>query len=157
MRIYRSKVGIISVSMWALAAVAIADDAPPAEAPAAATPPPAPTALATPGMTGPLAANTMPTKFDAGPLGSVYVTGVLSGVYQYQNNVATFVPRDLDSRVDLSNGQIFVQKTDGFVQFYAQGGAYSIPDIGVPYIASGVATNAFYGPFSQAFIKLVPT
>ena len=160
MRIYQWRAGFISVVMLALAGAAIADDAAPVAAaeaaPAAATPPPAPTALGTPGMTGPLAANTMPTKFDAGPLGTVYVTGVASGIYQYQNNVVTFVPRDLDSRVDLSNGQVFVQKTDGFVQFYAQAGAYSIPDIGVPYIASGVATNAFYGPFSQAFIKLVP-
>lgn len=110
-------------------------------------------ALGTPGLTGPLAANTMPTKFNAGPLGSVYVTGVVSGLYQAQNNA---VPGDLANRVDLSNGQVFVQKTDGLVQFYAQAGAYSLPDIGVPYIASGSATNEFYGPLPQAFIKLAP-
>src|SRR5258708_16609177 len=121
--------------------------------PAAQPPAAAPTALGTPGMSGPLAANAKPTKFDGGPLGSVYVTGAVSGLYQSQNNVA---PGDLDNQLDLSNGQVFVQKTDGFVQFFAQAGAYSLPDIGLPYIASGLATNAFYGPFSQAFIKLVP-
>ena len=42
------------------------------------------------------------------------------------------------------------------MQFFVQAGAYSLPDIGLPYIASGKATNAFYGPLSQAFIKLVP-
>ena len=143
-------VATTSLILLSSSGVTLADEA---AAPAVATPPPVPVALGTPGMSGPLAANTMPAKFDAGPLGNVYVAGVLSGLYQYQNNV---VSGDLAHQADLSNGQVFVQKTDGLVQFFAQAGAYSIPDIGLPYIASGTATNSLYGPFSQVFIKLVP-
>src|SRR5438552_45576 len=60
-------------------------------------------ALGTPAMTGPLKGNAKPTTFDAGPLGTVYVTGVLSGVALWQDNTA---PGDMDSQVDVSNAQV---------------------------------------------------
>jgi hypothetical protein len=150
----RSATALSLILLTGAAAPALADEAKPAAPATPATPaPPAPTALATPAMSGPLAANSNPTKFDAGPLGTVYVTGVLSGVGQWQDGTQ---PGDLDRQADLSNGQVFVQKTTGLVQFYAQGGSYSIPDLGLPYVASGIATNALFGPFSQAFIKIAP-
>jgi hypothetical protein len=49
--------------------------------------PAAPTAMTTPAMTGPLAANPNPFSFDAGPLGPVYVTGAVSGLGLWQNNI----------------------------------------------------------------------
>jgi hypothetical protein len=57
----------------------------------------------------------------------------------------------------VSNAQVFVQKTNGPVQFFIQAGAYSLPDLGVPYITASNATNAFYGVVPQAFIKVAPT
>jgi len=42
------------------------------------------------------------------------------------------------------------------VQFFVELGAYSLPDLGVPYLRSNTATSAFYGPFSQGYIKLAP-
>src|SRR4051794_3281689 len=48
--------------------------------------PTAPTAMTTPAMTGPLMANPNPTSVDAGFLGSVYVTGAVSGLKLWQNN-----------------------------------------------------------------------
>lgn len=111
-------------------------------------------------MSGPLAANSAPMSYDAGPLGKVYVTGVVSGFAQAQDNVYSYSfvsTPDGHSIADVSNAQIFINKPDGLVQFFAQFGAYSLPDLGVPYVKSGDALNAWYGPFSQGYIKLAPT
>ena len=113
-----------------------------------------------PGMTGPLQANPTPIGYKLGH-GTVYVTGVVSGIGQLQNNV---FPGDHTSLIDLSNGQVFIQKVDGVFQFFVQAGAYSLPDIGLPYVrngntehTTGFATNAFFGVVPQAFVKLAPT
>ena len=117
--------------------------------------------LSTPGMTGPLTINPQPMKFHSGAFGDVYVSGVISGVSQWQNNVS---PGDRDFQADLSNGQFFVQKVTGLVQFFVQVGAYSLPDIGLPYLRSGNtqntvfgATNLFFGVVPQAFLKIAPS
>lgn len=134
-----------------MAGEALADEQTPvAEAPAS-TPPAPPTLL--PAMAGPLAANSKPNSYDAGPLGNVYVTGIVSGFAQWQNNV---VPGDRSNQADVSNAQIFINKPTGLVQYFIQAGAYSLPDIGTPYIRSGKATAGFYEPFSQGYIKLAP-
>jgi hypothetical protein len=68
-----------------------------------------------------------------------------------QNNP---VAGDNNRHADLSNGQIFIQKTDGWFQFYIQAGAYSIPDLGLPYINTNNTLPNFFGPVPQAYIKL---
>ena len=117
--------------------------------------------MTTPGMTGPLLANPNPIGYSIGKFGPIYVTGAVSGIYQLQNNVST---GDKTSQADLSNGQVFIQKIDGVLQFFVQAGAYSIPDIGLPYLRAGntentfgAATNASWGVVPQAFVKLAPT
>ena len=107
-----------------------------------------------PGMTGPLSANASPTKLDAGPLGNIYVTGVVSGMAQWQDSV---FPGDHETEIDLTNGQVLVQKTDGPIQFFVEAGAYSLPDLGAPYLKARTATNDFFGPVPQAFVKIVPS
>src|ERR1700693_6245640 len=84
-------------------------------------------ALNTPSMSGPLSANPDPFSIVGGPLGTIYITGVASGLGFWQDND---VPGDRDWRADLSNAQLFVQKTDGWVQFFADVGAYSQPSLG---------------------------
>jgi len=128
----------------------------PAPAPAvppAAAAPAAPTAMTTPAMTGPLVANPNPYGFDAGPLGPVYVTGAVSGLGLIQNNP---VPGDHEGSFSLSNGQVFVQKTDGWFQYFVQVGAYTLPAIGTPYFNTAKATGDFFGPVPQAYIKIAP-
>jgi hypothetical protein len=98
---------------------------------------------------GPLSLTTEPLNF-----GGIYVGGVASGLVQFQNSV---FPGDKPIQSDVSNAQIFIQKPNGIFQFYLQLGAYSLPDLGVPYIRSGIATNAFYGAFPQGYLKLAPT
>src|SRR5215472_2038259 len=121
-----------------------------AEQPAA----PAPTALTTPALTGPLVANPNPTSFDLGPLGPVYWTGVVSGLGLWQNNL---FPGDQRALASLSNGQFSFQKTDGLFQYYIQLGAYTIPDLGLPYFNVVTTTGDFFGPVPLAWAKLAPT
>lgn len=128
---------------------AVADEQPAAAAQATAATPP--TLL--PAIAGPLAANAKPTSYDAGPLGDLYVTGVVSGFAQWQDNA---VPGDRSSQADVSNAQIFVNKPTGLVQYFIQAGAYSIPDVGAPYTRAGKATAELYEPLSQGYIKLAP-
>jgi len=125
-----------------------AEQPPPGEQPAA------PTAMTTPAVAGPLAANPNPINFDAGPLGPVYLTGVVSGLGLWQNNP---FPGDQRSLASLSNGQFFFQKTDGLFQYFVQVGAYTLPALGTPYINTPKATGYFYSALPQAFIKLAPT
>jgi hypothetical protein len=105
-------------------------------------------------MSPPLKANPKPVSYDGGPFGNVYITGVASVLGQWQNHPFR---GDREWIVDLSNGQIFFNKTDGLLQYFLQVGAYSIPDLGVPYIRTRNALNSFFGPFPQGFVKLAPT
>ena len=127
----------------------------PAAAPAAPAAPPSVTLLA-PGMDGPLAFPSNPYSVDVGPLGKWYVDAAISGLGFVQDN---HIPGDKDATFDLSNGQAFIQKVDGWWQFYAQVGAYSIPALGTAYVPNDVshAINNYYGAVPQVFLKLQPT
>ena len=116
----------------------------------AAPAPPAP--LPTPSITGPLS-NLPPAEFDAGPFGKLAVNGFLSGMGLVQNN---HIPGDDSKQAALSNGQVFIQKTDGWFQFYLQAGIYNIPALGTPFLASDKAESDFYGQVPVAFLKLQP-
>jgi hypothetical protein len=96
----------------------------PAAAPPAA--PPAPAALPTPSITGPLQ-GLPPASFDAGPFGKLAVNGLLDGLGMWTGN---YVPGDNATQAALSNGQVFIQKTDGWFQFYLQAGVYNIAALG---------------------------
>lgn len=107
-----------------------------------------------PEVAGPLRPTTNPTKFDVGPLGDVFVTGVATGFGQLQTNST---PGDRAAFADLTNAQLFVQKPDGVLQFFVQSGAYSIPSLGTPYTTALTTTRELWGPVPQAFVKLVPS
>jgi Putative beta-barrel porin-2, OmpL-like. bbp2 len=129
---------------------------PPAGAPAdpsqtAATPAPAaPTALPTPSISGPLA-GLPPATFDAGPFGKIAVNGILSGLGMWQGN---HVPGDSNTQAALDNGQVWIQKTDGWFQFYLQAGAYTIPALATPFLSTQDTVRYLYGPLPTAFLKL---
>lgn len=115
-------------------------------APAAA----APAALATPSITGPLQ-GLPPAVFDAGPFGKIAVNGILSGtgLWQGDHNAG-----DSSTQAALSNGQLWVQKTDGWFQFYLQAGAYTLPALGTPFLSTDKTLSDFYGPLPVAFLKV---
>jgi len=135
--------------------VAPAADAPQDQAPASGTPaattPPAPMPLPTPSMSGPLA-TAVPHEIPAGPFGKIEVTGILSGIGLFGNNPVA--PGD-EGHVDLSNAQVFIQKTSGWFQFYLQGGAYNLPVVGVPFLKTTTTTSSDFGAFPVGYIKLV--
>jgi len=118
------------------------------EAPAQAPPPATP--LPTPAITGPLA-NLPPFTLDAGPFGKLAVNGMLSGFGMWQDAPAS---GDNPGQAALSNGQVFLQKTDGVVQFYVQGGVYTLPALATPFLATDKTLRNFYGPVPVAFLKL---
>lgn len=120
---------------------------------------PAPAPVPNPAMSGPLTNNPAPFSLDAVPgveeiLGKVYVSGALTGMVMGQTN-AHAIPGDRDGYVDLTNGMVAVQKTDGWFQWYVQGGAYSFPSIGVPYTNASNNTAASYGAVPLAWAKVV--
>jgi len=128
--------------------------APPASAPAAAPAaqaPAAPMPLPTPSMSGPLATG-IPHELPAGPFGKIEITGILSGIGLFGNNP---VVHGDEGHVDISNAQIFIQKTTGVFQFYLQGGAYNVPVLGVQFAKTGPTTTGLFGPFPVGYVKLV--
>ena len=124
-----------------------AQAATPAPAPAAAAPAP----LANPSMTAPLA-TAIPHEISAGPFGKLQVTGILSGIGMTEGN---HFFGESATHWDLSNAQVFIQKTTGWWQFYLQGGAYNIPALGVPFTSTVDTVKNVYGPFPTGYIKLV--
>lgn len=152
-----SKVRLFSAGLFALGLTAFAQTPTPAAtdatAPAAAAAPAAPAApmpLSTPAITGPLS-NLPPAMFDAGPFGKIAVNGFLSGMGLVQNN---HIPGDNTDQAALSNGQVFIQKTDGWFQFFLQAGAYNIPALGVPFLKTEATVSDLFGPLPVAFLKL---
>lgn len=129
----------------------------PAQQPAQAQTQPAaqaaPSALSTPSITGPLQA-AAPITFDAGPLGKLSLDGVISGIGMVQTNHAE---GDHSSDAALSDAQVFVQKVDGWWQFYVQAGAYNILALGTPFISTGKQVSDLYGPVPVAYLKLLPS
>lgn len=107
-----------------------------------------------PALSGPLKANSNPFNIEAGPLGPIYVTGVVSGLGLLQDHP---VSGNGHSFLDLNNAQLFVQNIQGFFQFYVQTGGYSFPALGVPYLRMSDTTNDFFGPVPVGFIKLAPS
>src|ERR1700737_1337522 len=117
----------------------------PAPAPAEAQP------LPMPSMSGPLQ-TAIPHEFQAGPIGKLAVTGILSGMVLTQGNR---IPGDKQTQWDLSNGQVFPPKTTGWWQFYLQAGAYNLPALGTPFLSTVDTVKNIYGPFPQGYLKLV--
>lgn len=162
-RLSRNPLALVSgacvcATSFALAPIATAQEASPppaasASAPAA-TPAPSANPMSMPAMSVTLSANPAPYAFDAGPIGKIYVTGALTGLALTQNHVD---PGDHQSWGDISNAQVFVQKTDGPLQFFLQVGAYSLPSLGTPYVKAISLTQDTYGVVPQAYVKFAPT
>lgn len=111
-----------------------------------------PAPLPTPSIAGPLLP-AAPITINAGPLGKLSLNGVLSGMGLAQSNP---MPGDQSAQAELSNAQIFLQKTDGWAQFYVQAGAYNIPVLGAAVLSTQGTVANLYGPAPVAYLKLVP-
>jgi len=114
--------------------------------------PPIPAALPTPAIAGPLQ-GIPPAFFDAGPFGKLAVNGTVSGLGMWTGN---YVQGDESTQAALSNAQLFVQKTEGWFQFYVQAGAYNLAALGVPFLGTEETVTNLYSPVPVAFLKLQP-
>ena len=144
-----SKFGLTTIAVAVLSTLALVSDT------AQAAP------LPMPAMTGPLQTPS-PFQFNAGPLGKLDITGVMSGMGLWQDNPVNTVSPDPVAfngytHADISNGQIFIQKTHGLIQFFLQAGAYNMPALGTPFLSTGATTAGYYGPLPQAYLKIAPT
>jgi hypothetical protein len=148
-----------ALALWlGFASVCSAQNATPAPAdgttapadPATPPTPAGPTPLTTPSITGPVQF-VPPAVFDAGPFGKLAVNGFFTGMGLVQNN---HVPGDDTQQAGLSNAQVFIQKTDGWFQFYLQAGAYNIPALATPFLQTDRTITDLYGPVPVAFLKL---
>jgi hypothetical protein len=149
----RGLAALLIAAAFPVASPALADEAQPADQQGAqAAPAPAPTLG--PSITGPLHYNSDPLHVDGGPLGPIYVSGVISGIGLAQDN---HFPGDRSTRFDLSSGMVIAQNTQGVVQFYAQAGGYSLPSLGTPYFRAGKLTRDTYGLLPVAYLKIVPS
>ncbi|MFP5236065.1 MAG: outer membrane beta-barrel protein [Acidobacteriota bacterium] len=108
--------------------------------------------LPTPAITGPLQA-APPITIHAGPLGKLSLNGVLSGMGLTQTSP---LPGDQSAQAELTNAQIFLQKTDGWAQFYVQAGAYNIPVLGTTILSTQSTVSDLFGPVPVAYLKLAP-
>jgi hypothetical protein len=122
----------------------------PAATPAPAAPAAAPAPLPTPSVTGPLTW-LPPATFNSGFLGNLSANGIVTGSGIWTGN---HVPGDDVGQAALSNGQIFLQKADGPVQYYIQVGAYTLPSLGTPFLSTDKTISDFYGPVPVAFLKI---
>ena len=108
--------------------------------------------LPAPAMSASLSANANPYSVDLDWAGKWFVGGAVSGLAFYQDN-PDFGEH---SRLDLDNGQAWIEKTDGWWQFYVQAGAYSLPVLGQGYIKSSLAPALLFGDIPIAYAKIVP-
>jgi hypothetical protein len=114
--------------------------------------------LAAPGFAGPLIPNAAPPAIDTGPLGTVSISGQVSGLAALQSHASHAGGiGNRDGFLDLGNAQVEIQTTTGPLQFYVQAGAYSIPSLGTSYLRATKTTDGFYGPVPVAYAKAVIT
>lgn len=111
--------------------------------------------LATPAMTGPITSNPTPPSFDAG-FGTLSWGASLTGLGYFQTNPTHGIAGNGGSGIDLSNGQAWLEKTDGLIQFYVQAGIYSLPSLGAAYVRSSQLTSHTFGAVPVGYIKIAP-
>ncbi len=101
-----------------------------------------------------LSAPSNPYFYNVPDFGKIYMTGAVSGLAFTQSHHAV---GNVDSTADWGNGQVFVQKVDGVLQFFVQAGIYSVPSLGTPYVRAEDFTERTFGYLPQGFAKVAPT
>lgn len=142
----------VAISFLALPAARSQDSTDPRTRASSDANAPAAAPLPTPNITGPLQA-ARPTVLEVGPLGKLSLNGIVSGIGVWQGN---HIAGDHSTEAAVSNGQIFLQKTTDWWQFYVQVGAYNILTLGTPFLSTGKAISDLFGPVPVWYVKLAP-
>ena len=78
----------------------------------------------------------------------------LTGLAAAQSNTSNASPKDFG---DVSNAQFMLQKSSGWLQLFAIGGAYSQPALATNYTRAYTQTDGTWGFFPVGWISLVPS
>ena len=98
--------------------------------------------------------STTPINFNIAQIENIQFQALATGIGMAQNNPTS---GDFNSLVDISNAQLIVQKSSGLVQFYIQGGYYSIPSLGTTYQRASLQTKDSFGLVPLANISFALT
>lgn len=77
-----------------------------------------------------------------------------TGLAVAQSNTSNASPKDFG---DVSNAQVMIQKTSGWLQLFAMGGAYSQPALAGNYTRAYTQTDGTWGFFPVGWISLAPS
>jgi hypothetical protein len=113
--------------------------------------PPAPSPLSTPSTVGPLQLSP-PINFEAGFLGTLSLNGAVSGIGLFQNNA---VSGNNPQEAAFTNAFLFLQRAEGWFQFFVQAGAYDLPSLGTAFYSNATANSDLFGPVPVVFGKIV--
>ena len=94
-----------------------------------------------------------PISFNIAQIENIQFHAVATGVGMAQTNPAS---GDFNSLVDISNAQLILQKSSGFIQFYIQSGYYSTPSLGSTYQRASQQTMDSFGLVPLANISFAP-
>ncbi|MBU3668188.1 MAG: hypothetical protein FGM53_06625, partial [Rhodocyclaceae bacterium] len=78
----------------------------------------------------------------------------LTGLAAAQSNTSNASPKDFG---DVSNAQFMLQKSSGWLQLFAMGGAYSQPALATNYTRAYTQTDGTWGFFPVGWISLAPS
>jgi hypothetical protein len=107
-------------------------------------------------LTGPTA-----IQIDGGPLGALQLSGGVDGYGYYLGNTSN---GQLDNGINLANGLVELQKTDGVVQFTVEVGSNGgTVTVGAPsfngsgHLAQSSTNNFTTGPLYAGYVTIAPT
>ncbi len=92
--------------------------------------------------------------YSSDTLGDWQAYVALSGLAAAQSNTSNASPKDFG---DVSNAQFMLQKTSGWLQLFAMGGAYAQPALATNYTRAYTQTDGTWGFFPVGWITLAPS
>lgn len=93
-------------------------------------------------------------KFSDEMIGDWQMRGVLTGLAAAQSNTSNNGPKDFG---DVSNAQVMLQKTSGWLQAFLAAGAYDMPALAANYRRTYTQTEGTWGFLPLGWVSIVPS
>ena len=93
-------------------------------------------------------------KFSDEMIGDWQMRGVLTGLAAAQSNTSNNSPKDFG---DVSNAQVMLQKTSGWLQAFVAAGAYDMPALAANYRRTYTQTEGTWGFLPLGWVSIVPS
>lgn len=92
-------------------------------------------------------------KFTNDTMGDWQIHSVLTGLAAIQSNTSNQSPKNFG---DVSNAQVMLQKTSGWLQLFATAGAYDMPALAANYRRTYTQTESTWGFLPLGWVSIVP-